>query len=128
MKKLLIVCALVAAPLAHADFMDGNKLHDQLKDRSDLMYISAQGYIAGIYDATNLGGHCAPPQVTLGQLVDVVKAHLESHPETRHFTGYGLVLVSLNKAFPCPKKPTSGRLEGARPANPTGIIEGFRPL
>ena len=80
------------------------------------------GYIAGIADTimslhgSNYYGYsiCLPQEVTLGQLTDLTRSFLSSHPGQRHFTANSLVAAALDESFPCRKK------ENPRPpaANP----------
>ena len=104
MKKRLttLLSALVCAG-AQAEFFDGNKLLARIKgDGYD--YASAIGYVIGVSDTTRSVAHCPPENVTAGQILDMVKQHLEDNPSTRHFTGDQHVVYVLKKAWPCAKK------------------------
>ncbi len=46
-------------------------------------------------------GFCMASGVTVGQLVDIVRAHLAKYPETRHKNAAGIVSYAIGKAFPC---------------------------
>lgn len=75
-------------------------------DGSDPTY--CMGYIAGVVDAIrgvplpdDMPTHCLPPNVTLGQLRQVVVKYLEDHPEKLHYSGDAIILAALAEAFPC---------------------------
>jgi hypothetical protein len=68
-----------------------------------MQYIN--GVVDGLYQAEALAGReylCAPAAVTLGQMRDVVRKHLDSYPSTRHLLAGSLVYVALSSAWPCP--------------------------
>jgi Rap1a immunity proteins len=44
---------------------------------------------------------CIPESVSESQIQKVVEKYLEDHPEKLHFRASVLVLVALQKAFPC---------------------------
>lgn len=107
MKRLLLAWAL-AMPLAHAEFITGNKLHEQLNSSNNFEVMMGMGYVAGVADATRGNVHCMPNNVTLGQIVDMVKKVLESQPQNRHNTADVFIAVVLMNQWPCPKKARSG--------------------
>jgi hypothetical protein len=72
------------------------------------------GYVAGVADAMlqndlmaknseGVGGWhaCFRTHPTVGQLANVVKQWLQSHPEKRDNGAAGLVAEALQQAFPC---------------------------
>ena len=67
--------------------------------------------VAGANDAFSLipsikaVKHCAPENVTNGQLSRVVLKFLRQHPENLHSTGAALVLAALRNAYPCESQP-----------------------
>jgi hypothetical protein len=101
MKKLLITLAF-ASTCAHAEFYDGNDLLSHMTDSSSqINRAMAFGYIAGVAD-TGLGSvHCAPPTVTLKQVIDVVRIALDASPTDRHKAADSLVLRAVKVAWPC---------------------------
>jgi hypothetical protein len=44
---------------------------------------------------------CIPQRATRGQIVDVVKLHMQQNPKDRHSPAVTLVVVALREAFPC---------------------------
>lgn len=101
-KKALILSLFCTA--AQAEFQDGNKLLSMLKDSGYFNQGYAMGYIAGIADMGVGFVHCAPPNVTAGQMNDMVKNYLENTPAERHLTGDIVVNRVLKAVWPCPKK------------------------
>lgn len=65
------------------------------------------GYIAGALSMLRLmrNGeskfYCAPPDVPVPQEIDVVKSFLRDAPDQRQFAASSLVLVAMNRAYPC---------------------------
>ena len=103
MRKAIIL-ALALAGSAHAEFVDGNKLLSQIKDSGYFSQGHALGYIAGVAD-TGLGViHCAPSNLTAGQLNDMVRNYLENTPAERHLTGDTIVNKVLKTVWPCAKR------------------------
>lgn len=104
MRKLLIGLVVGAACAgAHAEFKDGNKLLSELN--SEVYYTKgvAMGYIMGVADAVSGVTHCAPPNVTAGQINDMVKNMLENTPSIRHWTADVIINYVLKSTWPCPK-------------------------
>lgn len=105
MKRALIL-ALLLAGTAHAEFSDGNKLlSDMNGDVYDRMH--ALGYITGVYDVGRSVIHCGPPNVTAGQINDMVKNYLTNTPAERHLTGDTIVNRVLKAVWPCAKRGNS---------------------
>ena len=98
--KYLAALALCAGP-AHAEFMDGNKLYERMTSGKNTDYAMTLGYIIGVADTMQEVAHCAPPNVTAGQLIDMVKLHLEQNPSQRNRTGDLIVIHVLKTAWPC---------------------------
>lgn len=109
----LAACAFLALPAQaqaerfEAYFFSGNDLYELMTDETDrstmAVYRRAQAsaYVTGISDATNNLDFCLPKTITRGQIYDVVKRHLQTTPQTRHF-GAGLhVAYALKSAYPC---------------------------
>jgi len=48
--------------------------------------------------------HCAPDNVTEGQLIRVVHKYLATHPEYHHKHGSILINAAFAEAFPCTTK------------------------
>lgn len=103
MKRLLIIASLICGS-AQAEFKDGNKLFSQMNQYASTDWFNAMGYITGVADTTYGVLHCAPANVTGGQLFDMVKSHMESYPGLRHFSADTIVTNVLKTSWPCPKK------------------------
>lgn len=103
MKRIIIIAAMICGA-AQAEFMDGNKLLADMQslDSSDRLF--AMGYIAGVADAGRGTHSCPQPNVTIGQMRDAVRQHIESTPTLRHHAADVIVNYVLNKAWPCPKR------------------------
>lgn len=101
--KLLPTILLTLSLSAHAEFVDGNKLHSWLNG-DDAEQLVGKGYVAGVFDAFHGTGHCAPANVSLKQIDDMTKIALRSDPANRHESASLLVLVMLDRYWPCPKK------------------------
>jgi hypothetical protein len=99
MKKLL--AALLLAPImAHASFMDGNKLLSRFDSKMDLENTYAWGYVVGVYDSHSTV-ICSGGGATVKQISDVVHKYLRDNPAQRNMDASILVLVALGNAFPC---------------------------
>lgn len=105
MKKIIIIAALMCGS-AQAEFMDGNKLLSDLQssDSGDRMF--AMGYITGIADSARSNTFCPHPNVTIGQMRDAVRQHLDGAPTLRHYSADIIVNYVLKQGWPC-KKGTS---------------------
>lgn len=114
-KFALAACALLAfaAPgvASDANLYSGEQLFQDCTSThpSHLPNIACGGYAVGISDVL-AGGNtvngfkaCPPASVTRGQVIKVVTAYLQQHPDGRHFAAAGLVANALADAFPCPK-------------------------
>ena len=101
--KLLPTILLTLSLSAHAEFVDGNKLHSWLNG-DDAEQLVGKGYVAGVFDAFHGTGHCAPANVTLGQIDEMTKISLRTTPSTRHQEASLLVLVMLDRYLHCPKR------------------------
>jgi len=113
MRNLIVATAfLITSYPAVANFYDGNKLHDFMRDYELLEAKSPDadmknaffyaGYVAGISDAYN-DLICKPENTQLGQLWGVVAKYLKAHPERWNRPASELILVALQDAYPCPK-------------------------
>lgn len=109
LKKLLrltsILSILVASPV-WADFKDGNQLHSDCSRESFAEKGICLGYIMAIADvlgSDQLYGRsaCLPPNVSGGQVYDLVKQYLLNNPQDRHYAAKSIVVLVLSEAFPC---------------------------
>jgi hypothetical protein len=85
--------------------MTGNEL-DAYCAPGSVTQLYCDGYVAAIADAmkhspVNREMDCGPPEVTLQQIVDIVRRFLAAHPEDRHFSAESLVADAIAEAFPC---------------------------
>lgn len=107
-----ITAILLLLPLS-ANAITGNELLKLIS--SDTVYdqMEAMRYVQGAADQEflmnamagekNLANvkHCIPESVTLGQLLDVIKKHLESNPADRHFIASLEIYKAFIAAWPC---------------------------
>jgi hypothetical protein len=104
MKTIVIAAAIAVSSMAHASFFTGNDLFEKLNSDTDAAW--GMMYIAGVADAGLGTEQCAPQNSILRQHVDIVKQWLYANPTLRHYAASSIVTVSLQQAFPCPKKAT----------------------
>lgn len=95
---------MLACSSAHAEFLDGNTLLQHLRASNVVDRAMALGYVQGVSDAGYTIAHCAPGNMTAGQLQDMVKAYLEATPSGRHQSADVIIMEMLRKAFPCPAR------------------------
>jgi hypothetical protein len=107
MRKLILSVCLLAALPAHAEFLTGNKLLQLIKSSAENERNFAFGYVAGAFDTGHGAVHCAPENVTVGQVTDMVKNLLETTPSQRHKSADQFVNAMLSTTWPCKKQPTS---------------------
>lgn len=106
MKKVLAITILGISLSAHAEFFDGNRLLQLFKSSQLVDNEIAYGYAAGVADQTSGVLHCAPGNVTIQQLGDMVVDTLLKNPSERHKTGDMFVRATLMNKWPC-KTPTA---------------------
>ena len=106
--KKLIWLTLAMSVTAHAEFWDGNKLLSRLQS-TGFDYGTGLGYVMGVSDSLQGATSCPPANVTLGQIADMVKQHLESVPSTRHLSADQHIYYVLKKTWPCASSKPSGR-------------------
>lgn len=102
MKHIITTIVLFASTTASADFYTGNELLDRMQDPARAGI--AMGYVAGVSDMGSGEYHCAPGDVTLGQIRDMVKQYLINNPRNRHMSAAVLVSIPLIDTWPCPTK------------------------
>lgn len=101
MIKRTILLLAFACTASHAEFMDGNKLLSDLQSPHADERMFAMGYIAGVADAGRGTISCPHPNVTIGQMRDAVRQHLDSTPTLRHHAADVIVNYVLKRAWPC---------------------------
>ena len=111
MKKLIAIAALMCGT-AHAEFFTGNDIQKWQEEsaNSSVSFGMLYGYIAGAYDSSRGVLHCAPKDVRLKQIVDMVANHVNASPATRHFTGDVITVWVLQQAWPCAEKKKGASL------------------
>lgn len=71
---------------------------------------AADSYYAGVYGGYVNGVSnllqalkitCAPDDVTIGQVKDVVFNYMNAHPELLHLEGISIVTRAINEVWPC---------------------------
>lgn len=100
MNKWLVILLLATGP-AQAEFYTGNDLLERIRSRDSIERLEALLYIAGAADAHRGAVSCPTPEVTLGQVYDLVKNYLERNPERRHQPGDWIVAAAMRPVFPC---------------------------
>ncbi len=105
----LTVATAAAAP-AHAElvFTNGRDFREMCANHSlALMYVTgvADGWAgrAATEGIAPVQTFCAPPHttVTMGQATEVACKYAADHPEFLHYPAAAMVMVALQKAFPC---------------------------
>jgi hypothetical protein len=102
----LVLAASFATLDARAEFLSGNDLHRHCTSTDRASQGICNGFIIGVYDTRVNLDFCSPEgdtAVTVGQVGDIVKKHLNFFPEQRHKLAYLLVTDALVAAFPCPR-------------------------
>lgn len=108
MKRLIGTLVLGMSFCAHAEFFTGNELYSKMNDTNSYFHQGvADGYIVGVYDALVNVTHCPPRNVTVRQIKDMVRTHIENNPSTRHNTADSIISYVLTNAWPCPKRGSS---------------------
>ena len=103
MKRLLLMAVMAASTLAHAQFWDGNKLYHEMTGSTNDK-LMALGYVVGVADALGNVTHCAPANVTAGQVFDMTRQYLEENPSLRHFSADLIVSRVMGRVWPCAKQ------------------------
>lgn len=103
MKKLILIGALLCSG-AQAQFLTGNDLLTRLNSDSAIDRTLGMGFIMGVYDATLTIEHCPPPNITAGQVKDMVAKNLYSGASARHLPAETFITYTLSAAWPCAKK------------------------
>lgn len=107
MKKTLLAILLAAAGIAHAEFVDGNKLLSMMKTPGQTAI--AMGYVSGVADALNGSLICYPEGGTVGQAHDMTRNFLEANPQYRERSADVIVGAALVTHWPCKKKSSAAQ-------------------
>ncbi|MFN6301942.1 MAG: Rap1a/Tai family immunity protein [Planctomycetota bacterium] len=101
--KASLLALTVFCGAAHAEFIDGNKLLNDMNGAHGFQ-MSALGYVMGVADAQQGVTVCAPPTVTSGQMRDMVYNYLTNTPAVRHMSGDVIVTHVLKSVWPCAER------------------------
>lgn len=111
---ILVASVTLAAPVAANPpaFSTGNDLLNTCApaDDDDRMVMECFTYLQGFVDAVAVTtfeahGHlpfCVPAGATIGQTRDIMIQRLRGNPEIRHLPASVLIMVALQRAYPCP--------------------------
>ncbi len=145
MRRIALILMVASAPaLGQVNaIQNGNKLYSYMTSSELTLRTYAEGYAAGIADAS--GGifavmgyrFCMPISVTDVRLSDIVRLWLERHPEQRHYAASALVVQALSRSLPLralnqglvthPPRETPCLPASLRPCRPP-ISPRLRPL
>jgi Rap1a immunity proteins len=101
---LMIVAAMIAGPVRAEFIITGSDLYTRCNSNAAEDKFWCLGFVTGVHDALPTGPKglvCAGPNVTAGQLHDVVVKNLQEHPAMRNLPAALLVGTALGVAFPC---------------------------
>lgn len=106
---LAIAIALLSLPAAAQTrfgsyYVTGNDLLAMIDSTNTPERLKGLYYVAAISDASHGVDHCAPDQVTMGQLRDLVRINLVRRADIRHHSAAAFVVITLRVAFPCAEK------------------------
>lgn len=107
MSRLLAALLLALTVPAQAQFLDGNGLLERMNDQGTVKPMVALGFVLGVADSFRGTEVCLPENVQARQLYDVVHQWLRANPDKRHLEGAAIVLVALNRTWPCQKADLS---------------------
>lgn len=102
---VLMIFGFALWPCAAFALLSGNELFQSCEAREGTADNGVcVGYIKGVADTFQIAHQFCPPKGAIGeQLNDVVIKYLRDHPEKRHYSASSLVIVALQRAFPCNK-------------------------
>ncbi len=106
--KRLFLAALLFSSVARAEFLDGNKLYDDLTSSSQAARDAGTFYVMGVHDALRGITICDPANVTGQQVSDMTLVALRDHPEVRQYSADVIVARILVSAWPCKKPAATG--------------------
>lgn len=82
----------------------GNGLHDVCQSRMLYDQGACWGYITGASEVLAPPSFCAPSDLSVAQVYDVITAELANHPEERNLHSGDLIIKYLGIAWPCASK------------------------
>jgi hypothetical protein len=104
---IALILILAGTEQAQANsFKTGNDLLQYCEDASQPV---CTAYIMGVVDSISVYQQvtsapkfaCVPTHVTAGQVRDIVVRYLKAHPQDRHLTASGEVIMALKEVWPC---------------------------
>jgi hypothetical protein len=115
---LSLAVALLMQPVAEAEIITGNQLLERCESGPSLDLGYCYGFVVGVASTLEFvknerfpigtSGHtfyesaiCVGDGVTTGQLADVTRRYLITHPQTRHHDAGALTFQALHEAFLC---------------------------
>ena len=113
MKKLIAACATFLSMGAQAHFIDGNQLLSTIESQTLAERTFAIGFVTGVVNSTQNEFVCIPDRVTIKQVVDISKAHLQQNPSIRHKPAAYIVLKAVSDVWPCKAKAPTPSSIGA---------------
>lgn len=99
--KILAAVLLALSAQAHAAFQDGNEIYEMLRSNEPMDSMYAMGYIAGTVDQTHGIEHCAPSNVRMEQLFDMLKEIYAKAPALRDMPAAPVIAVMMKRRWPC---------------------------
>jgi Rap1a immunity proteins len=106
---------LFSSQLALAQWVDGNKLYEECKQKSSFCF----GFLEALADMINKEAGivrdedkaCFPAQTQAGQFYDLALKELAENPQLRTWPAAYIILTAMHKGWPCPKQgPGAGAL------------------
>ena len=82
---------------------DGAQLKQLMDSDSQLDISMFRGYVGGVQDLNNGEMFCVHPRVKLSQAAAIVQKYFADNPQMWHTKASWLVVLALQKAFPCKK-------------------------
>jgi hypothetical protein len=109
---VFLAAAFQAPPAQAGIYLSGSDLFaDCSVPKDNPVYFSrterCTGFITGVVDATEglrslqSKPYCVPPEVTLGQLNDVVLGYMQANPANRSLAASAVVIAALSGAYNC---------------------------
>ena len=99
--KMLAAVLLALSAQAHAAFQDGNEIYEMLRSNDSMDSMYAMGYIAGTVDHTHGIEHCAPANVRMEQLFDMLREIYAKAPALRDMPAAPVIAVMMKRRWPC---------------------------
>ena len=83
------------------DVQKGNELYELCTSASQSDRTECFFFVIGVAEAEDGRSYCPPPNVTNGQIEDIVRNGLSNHPEERQHLSVTLARKYLGAAWPC---------------------------